>query len=66
MGELRLFTYEGVKRYKSVRRAIARGHVSDTGIIYPRRPFNNRKNKPFEDIKRSIYGEFRCRQKERL
>lgn len=31
MGELRLFTYEGVKRYKSVRRAIARGHVSDTG-----------------------------------
>lgn len=66
MGELKLLTFEGVRRYKSIKRAIARGHVSEYGTIYPRRPFNNRKNKPLEDIKRNIYGELKDRQKGRL
>ena len=40
--ELNLFTYEGVSKYKSIRRAINRGHVIPTGFIIPKRPFNNR------------------------
>lgn len=35
-------TYEAVSKFKSVRRAIRRGHVSLDGIIFPKRPFNNR------------------------
>lgn len=41
--ELSLLTYVGVDKYKSIRRAIKRGHVVPTGFIVPKRPFNNRK-----------------------
>lgn len=41
---LHLATYEAVRKYKSVRRAIRRGYVTSEGIIMPSRPFNNRKN----------------------
>ena len=41
-GILHLKTYEAVSKFKSVRRAIKRGHVSFDGIIFPKRPFNNR------------------------
>lgn len=41
---LHLRTFEAVGRFKSVRRAIKRGHVSIDGTIYPRRPFNNAKH----------------------
>ena len=41
---LHLRTHEAVKRFKSVRRAIRRGHVSLDGIIFPKRPFNNKAN----------------------
>ena len=41
---LHLATYEAVRKYKSVRRAIRRGSVTSEGIIMPSRPFNNRKN----------------------
>ena len=41
---LHLATYEAVRKYKSVRRAIRRGYVTSEGIIMPLRPFNNRKN----------------------
>lgn len=37
-------TYEAVSKFKSVRRAIRRGHVSPDGIIFPKRPFNNKAN----------------------
>ena len=40
-GSLRIF--EAVRKFKSVRRAIRRGHVSPIGEPYPNRPFNNRK-----------------------
>lgn len=36
--------YAAVGKFKSVKRAIKRGNVSREGIIYPSRPFNNRKN----------------------
>ena len=41
---LHLATYEAVRKYKSVRRAIRRGSITSEGIIMPSRPFNNRKN----------------------
>ena len=50
-----LIYFEGTKKYRSVFRAMRRGRVEDTGDVYPKRPFNNRKNKPLEDIKRNIY-----------
>lgn len=43
-GILHLRTYKAVSKFKSVRRAIKRGHVSLDGIIFPKRPFNNKAN----------------------
>ena len=54
--ELQQFlTFEAVSKVKSINRAIRRGHVSPIGIMYPKRPFNNRKNKPLEAVKKNIY-----------
>lgn len=62
---LHLRTYEAVKRFKSVRRAIRRGHVSLDGVIYPKRPFNNAKHKKgsLNDEKKRIYEQLKHRQK---
>lgn len=40
-GILNLLDYSCVKKFKSIRRAIRRGHVTSTGMIIPHRPFNN-------------------------
>lgn len=40
-GILHLRDYSGVKKFKSIRRAIRRGHVSIFGDVYPKRPFKN-------------------------
>lgn len=40
-GILHLRFYDGVKKFKSIRRAIRRGHVSIYGEVYPKRPFKN-------------------------
>ena len=42
-GVIYLRNFSGVRMFKSIRRAIRRGHVSVFGDIYPKRPFNNRK-----------------------
>lgn len=42
---LHLRDYSGVKRFKSIRRAIRKGYVSVFGDIYPKRPFKNIKSK---------------------
>lgn len=39
-----LKTFEAVSRFRSVKRAIRRGHVTQQGIEAPNRPFNNRAN----------------------
>lgn len=66
-----LLTFEGVRKFKSVRRAIRRGHVSLDGIIYPKRPFNNRANtsrrkghhsRVVNEEKKVIYGQIMHRQ----
>lgn len=43
-GLLRLITYYGVSKFRSVRRAINRGDMTSDGYIAPKRPFNNRAN----------------------
>ena len=63
---LHLITYDGVHRFKSVRRAMRRGHVTAEGIVMPRRPFNNRANtskkkkahsRSVNEYKKNIYGQ---------
>ena len=51
-----LTDFSGVKKFKSIRRAIRRGHVSIYGQIYPKRPFKNTKNNRY---KRIIYGQLK-------
>lgn len=41
IGILHLRDYSGVSKFKSIRRAIKRGHVSIFGDVYPKRPFKN-------------------------
>lgn len=40
-GILHLINFNGIKKFKSIRRAIRRGHVSIFGEVYPKRPFKN-------------------------
>lgn len=60
-----LVDFSAVRRFRSVKRAIRRGHVSPLGTIYPKRPFNNRTPKkgtrPFNELKKEIYGQYRER-----
>lgn len=42
-GIIYLRDFSGARKYKSIRRAIKRGHVSIFGDLYPKKPFNNRK-----------------------
>ena len=64
----RLTTFEAVKRFKSINRAIKRGLVSPFGELYPKKPFNNRKNtcrrknadsRETNTLKKTIYGELK-------
>ena len=61
---LHLRTFEAVKRFKSVRRAIRRGHVSLDGFIYPKKPFNNAKHgkNSLNDRKKMIYEQLKHRK----
>lgn len=63
-GILHLRTFEAVKRFKSVRRAIRRGYVSLDGFIYPKRPFNNAKHgkNSLNDRKKKIYEQLKHRK----
>lgn len=60
--QLHLVTYEAVSKFKSVRRAIRRGHVSPDGFIYPKRPFGNTNTKE-NRIKRQIYEQLKNRRR---
>ena len=69
---LHLITYDGVHRFKSIRRAMRRGHVTTEGIIMPRRPFNNKANtskrkgvhsRSTNELKKRIYGQFKQYQR---
>ena len=48
--------FMGVSLFKSVRRAVKRGHMSIFGDVFPKRPFNNRKRDRGDTYnKRRIY-----------
>lgn len=53
---------QAVSKFKSINRAIRRGHLSPVYTIYPSRPFNNRKptrGRQFNERKKFIYAELR-------
>ena len=59
-GKTMLLVFDAVGKYKSVWRAMRRGHVSPHGIVYPSRPFNNRKptrGRKINEDKKVIYAE---------
>lgn len=67
-----LKTFEAVSRFKSVNRAIRRGHVVPNGLIIPKRPFNNRANtskrkgvhsRGTNELKKQIYEQFKQYQR---
>lgn len=61
-GQLKVF--DAVRRFRSVRRAMKRGHISSIGEIDPRRPFNNRKptyGRKFNEDRKDIYGQIKQR-----
>ena len=60
-----MLSFEGVKKFKSVQRAIRRGLMMSNDIIFPKRPFNNRGNsskrkgvhsREMNERKKKIYG----------
>lgn len=55
--------YNAVSRCRSVKRAIRRGRVDlYSGIMYPNRPFNNRKptaGRETNEYKKVVYGQFK-------
>lgn len=68
---LHLSTYGAISKFKSIRRAIKRGHVSLDGIIFPKRPFSNKANtckrkghhsKAINERKKSIYEQLKHRK----
>lgn len=62
LNSIHLTTFEGVRKYKSVKRAIKRGHVTRYGILIPARPFNNRKptrGRKLNEEKKRIYNKMK-------
>ncbi len=65
---LNLITYDGVNKFKSIRRAIKRSHASLEGVVYPKKPFHNKANtckrkghhsRDTNERKKYIYEQFR-------
>lgn len=64
-GGLHLYTFEAVGKFKSVRRAFRRGHISPYGEIYPKRPFSNKKatkGRKMNELKKKIYAELKSQR----
>lgn len=63
---INLISFAGVQEFKSIRRAMRRGHIAPNGIVPPKRPFNNRKRnkgtRPLELKKESIYEQLKSRR----
>ena len=63
---INLKVFDGVHKFKSIRRAIRKGYVTPWGTIAPKRPFNNRSRKkgtrPLEIKKEKIYEQLKYRE----
>lgn len=58
--------FEAVKKFKSVRRAFRRDHISPYGVVYPKRPFSNKKptrGRAMNELKKKIYVELKSQRK---
>lgn len=59
--------YAAVSQFKSVRRAIRKGYVDlFTGVIYPKRPFSNKKptrGRKTNEVKKQIYEQLKAANK---
>lgn len=57
---LHLRDYSGVRKFKSIRRAIRKGYVSLFGEVYPKRPFKNINSKKgnITYMKKRYYEQF--------
>ena len=58
-------SFEAVKKFKSIRRAFKRGHISPYGVIYPKRPFSNKKptkGRAMNELKKKIYGQLKSQE----
>lgn len=60
---INLKIFDGVSKFKSIRRAMRRGLVTPWGRVAPKRPFNNRSRvkgtRPMEEWKERLYGQLR-------
>lgn len=61
--ELRALNIRALSHYKRIFRAIRRGHVTPSGLIIPKRPFNNRAN---TSARKGINSRFLQEEKKRL
>lgn len=62
---LNLVIYHAVGKFKSIRRAMRRGHVTSWGEEVPKRPFNNRGRTDGREIqitKERIYEQLKYRR----
>lgn len=66
VNQLNIMTYEGVSKFRSIRRAMSRGHITPMGVVAPKRPFNNRSRikgtRPLVIKKEKIYEQLKHRK----
>lgn len=72
---VKLMTFEGVRRFKSVLRAFRRGRITNYGYVVPNRAFHNRKNtckrrgrhsRANNEFKKRLYAEYKRHNKHSL
>lgn len=65
---LKLITFEGVRKFKSVQRAFRRGNLTNYGYVVPRKPFNHRGNtckrkgkhsRAMNELKKKMYANYK-------
>lgn len=65
---VKLITFEGVRRFKSILRAFRRGRITNYGYVVPNRAFHNRKNtckrkgkhsRANNELKKRLYAEYK-------
>lgn len=65
---LNLYNFSGISKFKSIGKAYRKRYISRWGDVYPKRPFNNRRNtskrkgkhsRVFNEKKKTIYAQFK-------
>lgn len=70
--KLNLRIFDCTRKFKSTKRAFARGNITNYGEIVQKRPFHNRKNtckrkghhsRAYNEFKKRLYGEYLFRER---